>query len=122
MAIIPKERRRFLRVNFKQPLRYQVLGLGVLKNTITEDISLGGIGFINEEFIPTGTVIKLGFNVFLSYIEVLGKIVWVQLVPYSDRYRFGVEFRNLDLKANKSISDFLELQSIHLKKINQWQR
>lgn len=115
MAIIPKERRRFLRVNFKEPLRYQILGLSILKNTIAENISLGGIGFINEEFIPPGTMIKLGFNIFLSHIEVLGKIVWTQLVSYSDRYRLGVEFQNLDLRASKSISDFVELQATSFK-------
>jgi c-di-GMP-binding flagellar brake protein YcgR len=110
-ALLSKEKRHFPRINFKAPLHYQIYGSGEPQDTSAEDISLGGMGFIDQQFLAPGSIIRLAFNVFSRYVQATGRIAWSQVLPHSDRYRIGIEFQGLDAKAKKDIKDFIEIQT-----------
>ena len=109
--ILSREKRHFPRINFKAPLHYQIYGSWESRDTSAEDISVGGIGFINQQFLVPGSIIRLAFNVFSRHVRTTGKIAWSQVMPHSDRYRVGIEFQDLDAKAKKDITDFIEIQT-----------
>lgn len=111
MANLLKEKRHFSRINFRNPLHFQILGIQETSNTITDNISLGGIGFISKKFLTPESAILLECNLFSRFFKTKGRIAWSSPLPHSDRYRAGVEFQELDLKAKRNLIDYIDIQT-----------
>lgn len=105
----PEEKRRFPRVRLKVPLRFHLRGNPEIDNTLTEDIGLGGIGFINNGFIPAKTPLDLEIPVFSRLLCPIGRVAWSQVLPHSNRYRVGVEFVQIDQKDSDFLRDYLSM-------------
>ena len=88
------EQRKTTRVAFKEAIGYEVRGLDLSGGTLACDLSETGLRMILDRFIPLNTEIKfkLRFGSNSRMIEVLGKVVWVQRVPFSERYQVGIKF------------------------------
>lgn len=99
-----EEHRRFLRVKLHLPVSYQIKGKGKFNSILTDNISVGGIGFINKDFIAPGTYVHLDVNVGHKVIGTTGKIAWAASLPHSDRYILGIEF----LEVNPLDHNFLQ--------------
>lgn len=112
MAILPiaKENRRFPRVDYHLPVRYQLGGKQVFDNVLCNDISCGGVRFTSEEFIPTSTPVMLEINVLNRILRPIGKISWSMPVPHSDRNQIGIEFMDFNVLERNYLEDFVSLQ------------
>lgn len=110
MAPEIKENRNFPRLDLRAPLRYQVRGNLEFNNTITNDISLGGIGFSNNEFIAPQTPVVLELNILSRNLRAIARVVWSQPLPHSDRYRLGVEFLEFDPQEKNYLQDYIDMQ------------
>jgi hypothetical protein len=101
------ERRRFPRFKLKTPLRFKILGCAEKSDTLTNDIGIGGLAFINSTFIAPQSSLALEFNLqrqsFLSYATV----IWSAPLPHSDRFQTGVEFERLEPQCRKYIEDYV---------------
>ena len=87
------QRRSFQRVKFTEPVQFQYKGTSVYGGSVASDISEDGIQLKLNDFFPIHTQINL--QVHLSHekvIECIGRIVWIEQLPYSERYKAGIQF------------------------------
>lgn len=105
-----EEKRRFPRIEVHTPLRYQIRGAPEFTNAISNDISIGGLGFINDEFIASKANLTLEFNILSRVLNPIGSVVWSSPLPHSNRYRIGIEFLELNEKEKKYLQDFIDMQ------------
>lgn len=111
MENVLKERRGFTRIKFSTPLRYQIRGLAEFNSTVTSDISLGGVSFVNNKFISLATPVMLEINVLSRILRPAGKVAWSQSLPHSDRYRLGIKFLELNIQEKNYLQDFIDIQT-----------
>ncbi len=114
MAIPIQEKRRFPRIELKTPLHFQVRGTPDSINTVTDDISEGGLGFINNGFIAPQTSVALEISILSRILHPFGRIAWSQPIAHTDRYRVGIEFLEIDQKDKSFLSDFINLRNTQI--------
>ena len=105
------DRRRHRRVEFREPVQYQLPSQNNYGGCLAADISAGGIRINFNDFVPLNA--ELVFQVFLNAVKSIrcvGRVVWVQKFPFSDRYQVGVQFRDDDAtqESKKAIHQFIE--------------
>ena len=105
-----EEKRRFPRIEIHTPLRYQVRGTPEFNNATTDNISIGGLGFVNEEFIAPENGLTLEVSILSRLLNSTARVVWSSPLPHSNRYRVGVEFLELEEQGKKYLQDFIDLQ------------
>lgn len=110
MAAAVEEKRRFSRITLHSPLRYQIRGLSEFHNTLSNDISLGGVSFNNSRFIASNTAVALEINVLSRSLRPIGRVAWSSPLPHSDRYHLGIEFLEFDPKEKNYLSDYIDMQ------------
>lgn len=109
-----KEKRYCQRIKLNTPLHYKIRGTGKFCDTINDDISLGGMGFINNEFLPPKTPITLEFNVAARVLNPIARVVWSFRLPHSDKYRVGLKFEEFNPMEKNYLSDYIDMQRGHL--------
>ena len=109
MGIRPKERRRFPRIDHHAPVRSQIKGGSEYSHGIRDDLSVGGLCYICDNFIPPATQLVLEINIFCRVLKVLGKVVWANQFPHSDRNRHGIEFMEMDQFDKKFLTDYISM-------------
>ncbi|MCU0652109.1 MAG: PilZ domain-containing protein [Candidatus Omnitrophica bacterium] len=111
MAQGSEDNRCFPRIRLQAPLRIQARGSSDFSNTLTNNISLGGLGFSSERFIAPNTLLMLQFNLLSRVLSPLAKVAWVNSVPRADKYSCGVEFMEFDNSEKKYLRDYLDMKS-----------
>lgn len=94
----------------KAPLRYQIRGTENFDNSVSDNISLGGIGFTHNKFIAPMTHLMLQINLLSRQLNPVGRVTWVNPLSHSDRYRLGIEFVELDPQEKNYLADYINLQ------------
>lgn len=105
-----EEKRRFPRIKLNLPIRYQVRGVPDSSNVASDNLSAGGLSFVNNKFIAPETPLMVELNVLSRVLTLAAKVAWVLPVSHSDRYRMGVEFLELDMAEKYYLSDFVDIQ------------
>ena len=104
------ERREYRRIKINSPIEYKFLNAEKYANTVTCDISEGGISFIIDGPIPVGT--HLYFQAKLRNkpqpIYGIAKIAWTAKEPYSPKYRIGLEFTEVGSISRADIATFIQ--------------
>ena len=111
MPFQKENKRRFPRILLKTPLRWQIRGVSQINNAVNGDIGLGGIGFIYDKFIAANLCINMEFHLESRVVNATGRIANVSFLPYSDKYRLGVEFLEFAQKEKKLLSDYITKQT-----------
>jgi hypothetical protein len=106
-----REKRLYSRIRLKTPLRFQLLGSTEITHTISENISLEGMGFISQSFIAPNALLSLELNIVSNFLNPIGEVRWTQNLPHSDRYRVGVEFSELKDEQKKILQDYIDLKA-----------
>ena len=109
MTIGSEEKRRFPRLKLHTPIRFQVRGQPQFENTISSDISLGGLSFSGNSFIPPQTPVMIEVNVLSKVLRAIGKISWAQPLAHSYRNRMGIEFLEMDRPEKDYLNEYLNL-------------
>jgi len=115
MATLPfrvEEKRRFPRLQLAgAPLKYQVRGSPESRNAQCDDISIGGMCFVNDNFLPSATSLMLEVNILSRVLCFIGKVAWASPLAHSDRYRIGVGFEESAPQPDKDfLSDYIDMQ------------
>ena len=105
-----QERRLFPRTKLRSSLRYQIRGTPAFSNAICDDISLVGIGFVNDEFLTPDTLVSLEISVLSKVLRAIGQISWSQPLPHSNRFRVGIKFLELYPSEKSYLVDFIKMQ------------
>ncbi|MCM8778775.1 MAG: PilZ domain-containing protein [Candidatus Omnitrophica bacterium] len=113
--IIP-ERRKYPRINFNTLVTYQTKGEPKIDYTLTRDISEGGIGLILEKFVPKNTELILTFNLKTgsNFLRAPARVAWIEKLPYAERYRAGLEFRELEPLNRLNLKRFIKREPLLL--------
>jgi hypothetical protein len=110
MPIKLEEKRRFTRVKLANALRLQIRGRTGCDNAVSENISEGGLAFVNDRFIPRSTPLMLEFNLLSRYLSPIARVSWASPVPHSDKYHLGVEFMEVEPGEKSFLSDYVNMQ------------
>lgn len=106
-----EEKRQHPRINLAVCLRYQIRGSQEFGNTLTKNISIGGLSFIVDKFIKPQTRMLLDVNILSRTISALGTVRWAGNLPHSDKYQIGLEFSEMTPDNKNYISDFINMRS-----------
>lgn len=111
MATGIEEKRIFPRLRLRAPLRYQVRGTPEVSETVSDDISAGGISFIDRKFIAPASLIMLEVNLLSRILKSVGRVAWSSPLPRCDRYRSGIQFLELDSREKSYLNDFIDMRT-----------
>ncbi len=109
------ERRISSRIKLLGLTCYQIKGTPEYNNVVSNDIGLGGISFIVNNFIPPQTPVKLEINLLSRILSPAGRVAWALPLPHSYRYRVGIEFMQINPMEKEFLADYLKTQSNELK-------
>ena len=104
---ITKEKRQFQRFNAKFPIRYQIKRGGFFASALTADVSLSGTRLNADRFFPRGLNLNLQLNILSKIINPIGKVIWSQPLPHSNRYQMGIEFIEINPQDKNYLSDYI---------------
>ena len=98
--VVQPERRQFVRAPFGGAVQAEPIpqpSPNRLWRLLAEDLSEGGIRLSSPELFPVESRVLLDLDTpsLDDPIRVLGKVVWVEQVPYADQWRVGVEFSDV---------------------------
>ena len=106
-----EEKRRFKRVDLHAPVRYQIRGEPDFSNTLSDNISAGGIAFSSPKFIPPSTKVMLEMSLLSRMLNPIGVVSWCQPLPHSDRNRLGIEFLEISSSQRSFLSDYINIKT-----------
>jgi hypothetical protein len=110
MAQLFEEKRKSPRIKVRVPMRYQIRGSCGFNNTVCDNMSHGGLGFTNNEFIAPRTPVMLEINLPSRVLRPIGKIAWSSPIPHSNRYQLGLEFLEINPEEKNCLCDFIDMQ------------
>jgi Tfp pilus assembly protein PilZ len=96
-----EDKRKFVRVECREPIQYRTSSDSGFVGSLAYDIGEGGLRFQTDSFIPLKE--PLSVNLVLNpemSLSIHGQVVWVQMVPHSDRYHIGLKFDDSDAMAH----------------------
>jgi c-di-GMP-binding flagellar brake protein YcgR len=114
MATKFEEKRKCPRISLHSPLCFWIKGTHSFNNTVSSDISLKGVGCLNDNFIAPETPVILEISLASLFLRPAGRIVWSAPLPHSDRYRLGIEFLEMDPKDRGALAEYIDMQTERL--------
>ncbi len=106
--IIPiKQKRHAPRISLHVPIRYQIRGSSEYANTLSDNISISGLRIVNQKHIPPSTAVMLEIGLASRTLRPIGKIVWSEPFPHSDRNHIGIEFLELGMEEKRYLANFI---------------
>jgi len=116
IALYSHDKRRYLRIHFGEDLEVEILGSQEPSQIISrgKDISTAGILFENKFSLDIGSKVQLSITLEegQSPFLIIGNVVRVEKVE-QDLYEIGVNFLELNSKAQNNISHYI---TNHLKR------
>ncbi len=106
-----KEKRRFPRISTKFPIRYQIKRGGFFASALTVDLSLSGTRLNTDRFFPRGLNLNLELNILSKIVNSVGRVIWSQPLPHSDRYQMGIEFIEINSQDKNYLSDYINTRA-----------
>lgn len=104
------DRRRAPRVRVYHPVRVHRLTPTQLVETLTKDLSLGGIRCISTLPFPIGSELQLELMLFAGEepLTVGGRTVWFQFVPSGEQYELGIAFDAMPPQDKRRLSIYFD--------------
>jgi hypothetical protein len=113
-----KEKRQFRRINAKFPIRYRIRRGGFFASALTENISISGVRLNADRFFPQGLNLNLELNILAKVVNPVGKVVWSQPLPHSNRYQMGIAFIEINPQDQNYLSDYVNMRIPELSESN----
>ncbi len=103
------DKRRFPRIRFEGPVHYHMKEQPRFGGCLARDISEGGIKLNFSDFVPlySEMALKVQLENDPRVVDMPGKVVWVKQVPFSDRYRIGIEFDHPNNLSKETIKSYV---------------
>ena len=100
------ERRATPRYRTYRPIRLQKPGVPQVIETITKDLSEGGLRCISQTVFPVSTELRIDL-LLVSGDEPFtakGRTAWFRMIPNSDQFDVGVVFLEVTPKSKRLLS------------------
>ncbi|MBI3020608.1 MAG: PilZ domain-containing protein [Candidatus Omnitrophica bacterium] len=106
----PLERRSAQRLRAYQPVRLRKLHSPQVIETLTKDLSAGGVRCLSTSVFPVSTQVNV--DLVLSSGEepfsAMGRAVWFQIIPHSDQFDIGISFVEVPPQHKRRLSVYLD--------------
>ncbi|MBI3312035.1 MAG: PilZ domain-containing protein [Candidatus Omnitrophica bacterium] len=105
------ERRRYLRLNFREPIRFRdVFKPHAYSGALARDLSAGGLRMSAQEFLPKDSklVVVLDLPGVREPVRTISRVAWMQKERTSDRYDCGLEFVGISREDQEIIAGHIE--------------
>lgn len=107
------EQRRHQRIDMHVPVKYSKLkdGSGVKGDgSITSDLSLGGVRFRTEKFIPMANrlILELEIPERSKPVKAISKIAWIRKTNSGKDYEAGNQFLEMSKEDKDSIAEYVK--------------
>ena len=109
-ALQKDNKRRFRRIDLHAPVRYQVRGRPDFGNSISDNISEGGLALNTLNFIPPSTAVMLEISVLSRILRPIARVSWCQPMPHSDNSRVGLEFIEFNAADRNFLSEYINIR------------
>lgn len=105
-----EERRRFPRLKIKCPVEFRFFDGNRYRQSVTCDISEGGVCFLTDGTVDAGTHVYFRAKLQNRPEGFCGiaRACWSSPGPYSEKYRVGLEFVEAGSIRRTDISSFIE--------------
>jgi c-di-GMP-binding flagellar brake protein YcgR len=102
------ERRKFVRVYSDFPVQLKDMKPDApvqIHNSLSQDLSEGGVQISSFYFYPVHSkmMVELHLNNDSAAVKTMGKVVWVEQLPYQDVFKVGIEFSELSAFNQNSV-------------------
>ncbi|MGD9015611.1 MAG: PilZ domain-containing protein, partial [Candidatus Omnitrophota bacterium] len=101
---------QFRRISAKFPIRYRIRRGGFFASALTENLSLSGTRLNADRFFPQGLNLNLELNILSKIINPVGKVVWSQPLPHSNRYKMGIQFIEINPQDKNYLTDYVNMR------------
>lgn len=104
------EKRHFLRARYNDSVRFHFRDSGKSGGCVARDISEDGIRLDLEDFVPINSemILQMKFHDSPVAMDIKGRVVWSQQVPYSDRYHVGFQFVETNPPIKEGIRNYVK--------------
>lgn len=109
------ERRKYLRITEEDIISYEILPVHKTGGGITENLSIGGVRFFANEFIPVLSILKVEIKLKHTDREInaIVKTRWIKQYFDDERYELGAEFIEISSENVKFLNDYLYNRTKH---------
>ena len=106
------DKRGFARTRFQEPISYQLKEASEFGGCLGCDISEWGLRINFNDFVPVNTEMALSMKLYSisKVIDLIGRVAWLQRLPYSDRYQVGLQFVKVDPISQEEIRRYVRSQ------------
>ena len=103
------ERRYATRHRAYLPLRLRAAGATAAVETLTKDLSIGGLRCVSPEPLPVASDARLELIIAAAQepLTLQAKVRWFRTLPYADQCELGLEFQDLSPKSARRLSTYL---------------
>lgn len=104
------ERRHAIRHRTYLPLRFQPDGKTAAVETLTKDLSLGGLRCMSPTPVPVAmdTRLELVLATAQEPLALRATVRWFRSLPYSDQFELGVAFQSLSPQSARRLSTYID--------------
>ena len=107
-----QEKRQYPRKEGSFPFRYrETLGTpSPFRGALVKDVSLGGLRFRTEDFLPldTSLILELSLPESTRPVRAITRVAWSRKLSSGERYEIGGEFVEMIPSEKRSLEGFLE--------------
>jgi len=108
------EKRKFQRLNVYHLVKYRLISWPSEKGPVLasiKNISAGGVQLITDESLPVdGSLqMQISFPRLNVPIPCIAKIVWVEKIGKFDKFKYGLQFMEIDEFLRNNIAQSIEL-------------
>ncbi len=104
------ERRRWTRLRSHLPVRFQDLRTQRFVETLSKDLSAGGVRCLTHEFLPASRELIVEISLYRATppVKARARVAWIQQVPHADQYCVGLEFLQIPKALQDEIQTYIE--------------
>ena len=107
------EKRKYIRVPDSIKISYKQITKPKFSAFMTKDISLGGIKFFANDFLPINSILKIKITLKTIYFafETLAKVKWIKKDFSGDRFEIGAEFTDIPSPSAEFLIKYIKGRS-----------
>jgi hypothetical protein len=103
------EKRRFLRLPASTHIQFKRIGYTQARKKLSKDISIAGIRFLSDQFIPIFSHIKVNLQVEEDEMPVqfIAQVMWVNALYNGESYEVGAQILEISRQAQDRLKRYI---------------
>lgn len=108
-AISWKEKRKFLRLPASARIQFRRIGYVAIRKKLSKDISISGIRFLSDQFIPVASHIKISLHLEEDEMPVqfICRIAWNKSLYNDESYEIGAEILEISKEGQDRLKRYI---------------